>query len=106
MSQGLPPSSGKVKVLEDLSSVQGSSYSTPTVLLAQGLGGTEDIPLGCSVLLTRNGVDVLSHVAIRARCQGVLLAVCDDAEEWARLEGLEVRVQVVGQGLGGLDVGV
>ena len=42
----------------------------------QALGGMEDIPEGVAALLTRSSTDVLSHVAIRARCQGVLLATC------------------------------
>jgi alpha-glucan,water dikinase len=36
----------------------------------------EDIPEGVVGLLTRSSTDVLSHVAIRARSQGVLLATC------------------------------
>lgn len=41
-------------------------------------------------ILTASPTDVLSHIAIRARAQGVLLATCFDAEGapsllWARL---------------------
>lgn len=43
---------------------------------AKALGGMEDIPEGVVCLLTRSATDVLSHVAIRARSQGVLLATC------------------------------
>ena len=57
----------------------------------------EDIPDGVVALLTRSSTDVLSHVAIRARTQGVLLAGCADEEEWKHL----VDMQVGGLGLGG-----
>lgn len=51
----------------------------------------EDIPDGVVALLTRSSTDVLSHVAIRARTQGVLLAGCGDEEEWKHLVELQVR---------------
>lgn len=51
----------------------------------------EDIPDGVVALLTRSSTDVLSHVAIRARTQGVLLAGCADEEEWQHLLDLQVR---------------
>jgi alpha-glucan,water dikinase len=50
----------------------------------------EDIPDGVVALLTRSSTDVLSHVAIRARTQGVLLAGCGDEEEWKHLVELKV----------------
>lgn len=56
----------------------------------QALGGMEDIPDGVVALLTRSSTDVLSHVAIRARTQGVLLAGCGDEEEWKHLVELKV----------------
>ena len=39
-------------------------------------------------MLTSSPTDVLSHVAIRARSQGVLLATCFDEAELASLEAL------------------
>jgi len=50
----------------------------------------EDIPDGVVALLTRSSTDVLSHVAIRARTQGVLLAGCADEEEWKHLVDMQV----------------
>lgn len=35
---------------------------------------------GIAAILTSSPTDVLSHIAIRARAQGVLLATCFDAE--------------------------
>jgi alpha-glucan,water dikinase len=91
VSSGMPPIHGRVVSLRDLSGVQGVSYTSPVVLRVEALGGTEDIPLGVTALLSASPVDALSHVAIRARCQGVLLAACDDAAVWTVLTGLEVR---------------
>lgn len=45
----------------------------------------EDIPAGVVGVLTRSLTDVLSHVAIRARCTRALLATCYDAEAWGAL---------------------
>lgn len=84
---------GKVVLLPDLLGVQGVAFDQPTVVLAQALGGMEDIPDGVVAVLTRSSTDVLSHVAIRARTQGVLLAGCSDEEEWRHLVELEVREQ-------------
>lgn len=81
---------GQVVLLPDLLGVQGVAFETPTVVLALALGGMEDIPDGVVALLTRSSTDVLSHVAIRARTQGVLLAGCSDEEEWRHLVELQV----------------
>ncbi len=43
---------------------------------------------GITAVLTSSPTDVLSHVAIRARSQGVLLATCFDDAELAGLEAL------------------
>jgi hypothetical protein len=50
----------------------------------------EDIPPGVTAVLTQSSTDILSHVAIRARSQGVLLATCYDDAEWAALTALQV----------------
>jgi hypothetical protein len=93
---------GKVVLLPDLLGVQGVAFEQPTVVLAQSLGGMEDIPDGVVAVLTRSSTDVLSHVAIRARTQGVLLAGCSDEEEWRHL--VELEVSLTGQErLGGFD---
>ncbi|GIM14936.1 hypothetical protein Vretimale_17803 [Volvox reticuliferus] len=73
---------GQVVAVAALSEVQGCSYSRPTVLLAGALTGVEDIPPGVVAVLTRSTTDVLSHLAIRARSQRVLLATCFDEDAW------------------------
>ena len=40
-------------------------------------------------MLTSSSVDVLSHVAIRARSQKILLASCADQDEFSSLKKLE-----------------
>lgn len=52
----------------------------------------EDIPQGVTAVLTESTTDVLSHVAIRARSQWVLLATCFDDAEWQRLTAMQVRL--------------
>lgn len=60
------------------------------MVLRYCLTGMEDIPPGVTAVLTESTTDVLSHVAIRARSQGVLLATCFDEAEWSRLTGMQV----------------
>lgn len=86
----VPNAIGEVVLLPNLLGVQGIAFDKPTVVLAQTLGGMEDIPDGVVALLTRSSTDVLSHVAIRGRTQGVLLAGCSDEEEWKHLVELLV----------------
>ncbi len=60
------------------------------MIVADALTGVEDIPLGVRAVLTSSATDVLSHVAIRARAQGVLLATCFDAAELDAIKALGV----------------
>ncbi|BDA48979.1 Alpha-glucan water dikinase, chloroplastic [Coccomyxa sp. Obi] len=70
--------SGRVLVLPDLAEVQGKRFDEATVIIASHVGGMEDIPENVTAVLTASTTDVLSHVAIRARSQKVLLATCFD----------------------------
>ena len=77
---------GVIRSLGSLSEIAGDDLtSTPTVVVAAAVGGNEDIPLGVVAVLTGSVADALSHVALRARAQGVLLATCFDE---AALAGL------------------
>jgi hypothetical protein len=69
-------------VIKGLEDVQGQTYKQPTILLAEHVTGFEDIPEGTVAVITRDTVDVLSHVAIRARSQGALVACCSSAAGW------------------------
>lgn len=52
------------------------------ILMADKVGGGDDIPPGVVAIVTRDDVDILSHVAIRAREEGVVLLVCADPAEY------------------------
>lgn len=73
---------GRLKVIGSLADVQGQVFDEMTVLVAEEVGGMEDIPANVVGVLTRSATDVLSHVAIRARSQQALLATCFDGGEW------------------------
>jgi len=75
----------------------------PMVALVETMTGWEDIPAGITAILLPAGqaVDTLSHVAIRARNQQVLLASCDEEAtlaELRRLAGTPLRLQVSASG--------
>mmetsp|Transcript_22316 Transcript_22316/g.61890 ORF Transcript_22316/g.61890 Transcript_22316/m.61890 type:complete len:1108 (+) Transcript_22316:271-3594(+) len=73
-------------VVSKLSDIQGHVFDIPTVVITDTLGGLEDIPEGVVAVLSATVTDVLSHVAIRARNQGVLLASCRDVAEFNSLK--------------------
>lgn len=58
---------GRVKCVEDLSSVQSEEFGEPTVVVAGKVGGDEEIPIGACAVITPATVDILSHSAVRAR---------------------------------------
>lgn len=78
VSRGPGLAVGTVQAMESLLKEQPSGGQVVAVL--ETLTGWEDIPLGvvAIILPADMSVDVLSHVAIRARNQQVLLASCDD----------------------------
>eukprot|EP00741_Cyanophora_paradoxa_P017692 tig00021014_g17086.t1 len=63
---------GEIMVIPDFAEVQGKSYAAGPAKIA---------------VLAAGSADVLSHVAIRARNQGVLLAYCDCTETLNKLRG-------------------
>jgi alpha-glucan, water dikinase len=74
--------------LVHLRRVQGQSASPAKggrVVLSAELGGLEDVPPGVAAVLTTSPVDLLSHIAIRARNGSVLLATCSDSAVWDAL---------------------
>eukprot|EP00798_Chlamydomonas_sp_ICE-L_P020028 gene20028-26744_t len=95
------PAVGTIKLIADLSEIQGEEFGAPTILIAEKVGGMEDIPANITAVLTRSLTDVLSHVAIRARSQKCLLASCMDENEWRELiamEGKHAMLQVAADG--------
>jgi alpha-glucan, water dikinase len=92
---------GRLQSLAALADVAGLAVEDGAVLVAGTLDGSEDIPAGVAAVLTAGETDVLSHVAIRARAQGVLLASCADGavfEGLVALDGRAVGVSVTAAG--------
>ncbi|KAK9862996.1 hypothetical protein WJX84_004122 [Apatococcus fuscideae] len=83
--------SGKLVLQPSLADIQGQKFDAPTIILANQVGGMEDIPENVRAVLTSSPTDVLSHVAIRARAQDVLLASCFAPEELQQMEALQGR---------------
>lgn len=101
VSQGPGAAAGKLISLPDLSSIQGKAPSAPVAILVEKLTGNEDIPENVVAVITGSATDVLSHVAIRARAQDVLLASCFDPaalDALRELEGKTVEVGVTATG--------
>lgn len=83
--------SGKVRVMENLDPIQGKRFDPPVIIVSDRIRGDEDLPEGAVAVISSGSVDVVSHVAIRARNQGVLLATCYDPEIYEELRSLEGR---------------
>jgi len=94
---------GTVEVMASLP-VELRAGASPVVAVVETMTGWEDIPAGITALLLPAGqaVDTLSHVAIRARNQQVLLASCDEEailKELRAASGRSVRVEVTPGGV-------
>ena len=61
------PASGRVRVVDRLIAVQGERFPEATVLVADAVGGNEEIPEGVTAVITSDTPDLVSHVAVRAR---------------------------------------
>lgn len=83
-SLGAGVASGSLLSVRDLGQV-GLSLARPTVLLVDRVSGTDDIPQNATAVLAAGSIDVLAHVAIRARNQGVLLA-CANGDALSELK--------------------
>jgi alpha-glucan,water dikinase len=80
---------GRVRLADRLLAVQGERFAEPTVLVADAVGGEEEIPEGATAVVTADAPDLLSHVAVRARNARVLFATCFDPETYGRLKALK-----------------
>ena len=88
---------GEVAVVESLRSVQGRRFERPTIILAEKVFGDEEPPEGVRAVITLNSVDLVSHVAVRARNAQLLFATCHDRTCFDRLQamkGRRVRLEV------------
>ncbi len=83
---------GRLRPVESLLAVQAENFPEPTVLVADHVGGNEEIPAGVTAVLTLDAPDLVSHVAVRARNAGVLFATCFDPDRYAQLKALGDKV--------------
>lgn len=79
---------GRVEVVNALREVQGRSFEAPTVIVADKVMGDEEPPEGVTAVITPGTVDLVSHVAVRARNARLLFASCYDRECVERLKAL------------------
>ena len=77
---------GRLHVVEALRQIQETRFAEPTVILASRVDGDEEIPAGVRAVLTPSIPDLVSHVAVRARNEGVVVAGNLGSEEIERLE--------------------
>jgi len=77
----------------------GRVFQVRTILITEEIKGDEEIPEGVTALLCKSTVDLVSHVAVRARDAGVLLATCWDADQLTDVRGGQwLRLQVSAAG--------
>jgi alpha-glucan,water dikinase len=94
---------GELEVVEALKSVEGKSFDRPVIIVAEKVTGYEEIPKRVAAILTPAVVDLLSHIAVRARNAGVLFATCYSADPIMRLKSLRGHTLKLGI-TGGGDV--
>ncbi len=97
----LSSGTGVLETVSHLKSIQGKSFTSPAVIVADAVEGNEEIPEGVIALITPASVDVLSHLAVRARNAHILFAVCYDfdvIEKLKAMSGLRTRLSVSATG--------
>jgi alpha-glucan,water dikinase len=92
---------GWVEVAESLGDVQGRKYDRPSVIVADRVRGNEEPPEGVTAIITPDTVDLVSHVAVRARNAHLLFATCYDDSRIDQLKShrgqmLDLNVTVSG----------
>ena len=83
---------GEVAVVESLREVQGRKFERPTIILAEKVFGDEEPPEGVRAVITLDSVDLVSHVAVRARNAHLLFATCYDHACFERLQAMKGRL--------------
>ncbi len=86
ISQG--QATGVVEVVDSLGSLQGKSFERPTIIITDKVRGDEEPPEGVRVVITPDAVDLVSHIAVRARNSRLLFAICYDTKCLERLKSL------------------
>ncbi|GAB0489907.1 hypothetical protein MMPV_001133 [Pyropia vietnamensis] len=95
---------GPLLAVAALSSLDGTRLASGTVLVADAVGGDEDVPDGTAHVVAAEAVDVLSHLAVRARNEGHGLVICHDEDRYAALRAMHGGVVRAWQGGGAFHV--
>ena len=82
---------GRVVRTAALGDLQGKSFSEATVVVADNVRGDEEPPAGINGLVTGGAVDLVSHLAVRARNMPVFFATCHDSNILEELKGYDGR---------------
>ncbi|MEA2083530.1 MAG: PEP/pyruvate-binding domain-containing protein [Thermodesulfobacteriota bacterium] len=82
---------GRVEI-KTLASIQDKKFDPPALIITDTVSGDEEIPDGVVGVVTPAGVDILSHVSVRARNVGVLFATCFSTEIIDELKSFKGRV--------------
>ncbi len=101
VSRGKSSAAGLLRIVGTLRDAHELPPDVAQILLCDRVQGDEDIPRAVTAVITPSPVDLLSHVAIRARNAGVLLAVGHEEQALARLRelaGAKLSVHVTGAG--------
>lgn len=91
---------GPVVVINKLRESVGATFKRGTVIIANTCDGDEDVPSNTAYVVIGSTVDVLSHVAVRARNEHHGLVACLDGDKLAELRGLHgciVRAKLTGE---------
>ena len=92
--QVISPSSatGIVQIVESFRAVQGQRFERPTIIVSEKVYGDEEPPEGVRAVITPSSVDLVSHVAVRARNASLLFATCYDRACFDKLKAMKGRV--------------
>lgn len=91
---------GPVVVFNKLRESVGAKFKRGTVVIANKCDGDEDVPENTSYVVIGSTVDVLSHVAVRARNEHHGLVACldeDKLSELRELHGCIVKAKLTGE---------
>lgn len=80
---------GVIEVVQSLRSVQDRKFDRPTIIIADKVTGEEEPPSGLRAVITPDLVDLVAHVAIRARNSGILFATCYDRDKFEKFKSMK-----------------
>jgi alpha-glucan,water dikinase len=82
---------GRVEVFETIREIQGKRFEQPTIIIANKVHGDEEPPENVRAVITSSSVDLVSHVAVRARNANLLFATCYDQSSFEKLRAMKGR---------------